>query len=88
MSIEQDIRHDAANTRFVIDVDGHQGVVDYDLQGRNMRVLSTRVPPAIGNRGIAAALTEAALRYADKEGLTVVPVCSYTVAYLKRRKPA
>jgi len=47
-------------------------------------VLSTNVPPALEGRGIAAALTEAALHFAASQSLDIDPVCAYTAAYLRR----
>ena len=37
-------------------------------------------------RGIAAALTEQALEYAEAMGYTVIPSCSYVERYLERRQ--
>jgi predicted GNAT family acetyltransferase len=42
------------------------------------------VPAPIGGRGIAAELTRAALETAEAAGWTVVPVCSYAAAYMRR----
>jgi hypothetical protein len=80
-----DIRHDEANRRFVTTVDGHEGRVEYVLDDGTMRIWSTQVPDPISNRGIAAALTEAALQFAETHALGVDPVCPYTAAYLRRR---
>lgn len=84
-----DIRHEPQRNRFVTEVDGELCVVDYQRDGTLLRVLSTRVPRAVEGRGIAAALTEQVLHFADQEGLQVDPVCSYTAAYLRRHaRPA
>ncbi len=79
-----DIRHEPARNRFVAELDGEMCVVDYQRDGAVLRVLSTRVPRAVGGRGIAAALTEQVLQFAAEQGLQVDPVCSYTAAYLRR----
>jgi hypothetical protein len=47
-------------------------------------VLHTYTPPALRGREIAASLTEAAFAFAQAEGLTVVPTCSYTRAWLEQ----
>ena len=83
-----DIRHEPERGRFVTTVDGHHGYVQYSLEDQVMSITSTQVPSAIGNRGIAAALTEEALRYAEANNLEVDPVCPYTAAYMRRRKVA
>jgi hypothetical protein len=80
-----DVRHEPEQSRFVAAVDGMDSVVRYRIDGDVMHVLSTHVPPALEGRGIAAALTRAALAYADAHQLRVDPVCSYTAAYLRRQ---
>jgi uncharacterized protein len=78
------VRKDPANTRYCIEVDGHLCVLDYILENGTITFTHTGVPDAVGGRGIAAALTRFGLNEARKEGWKVVPLCSYTAAYLKR----
>lgn len=79
-----DIRHEAPSRRFEIALDGHLGWLEYELAGDRLAIVHTVVPEAIGGRGIAAALVEAALAYARANGLKVVPRCSYAAYYLSR----
>lgn len=79
-----DIVHDTDRRQFRVEVDGHPGVIDYTLHDGVMTLTHTRVPPPIGGRGIAAALTRAALGTARREGWKVVPACSYAAAFLRR----
>lgn len=44
----------------------------------------TLVPPEIGGRGVAAALVEALIEDARREGFTIVPQCSYVEAQFRR----
>jgi predicted GNAT family acetyltransferase len=53
-----------------------------------MRMTQTEVPPALGGRGIAAALVEAAFEHARTHGLKVEPWCSYVRVYLQRHPEA
>ena len=55
------IRHDPNARQFVADVDGNRAHLDYTLADGVMTITHTRVPPAIGGRGIAAELMAAAL---------------------------
>ena len=80
-----DIRHEPERNRFIATVDGHVCVVEYVQHDGVLRIYSTQVPSAVGNRGIAAAHTEHALRYAEAHALAIDPVCPYTAAYLRRR---
>lgn len=77
------VRNDAAS-RFETVVDGVLCVLEYRLRSGVMMITHTGVPEAVGGRGIAAALTRAALETARGEGWRVVPRCSYSLAYLER----
>ena len=78
------IAHDPASQRFTTDVDGQTAYLEYERAGDVMVITHTIVPPAIGGRGIAAALVQAAVEYARAEGLKVDPRCSYADAWMRR----
>jgi uncharacterized protein len=78
------IDHDRAAHRFTTEVDGNRAELDYTLADGVMTITHTQVPPAIGGRGIAAELMEAALSAARASGWTVNPACSYAKAYLEK----
>jgi hypothetical protein len=82
--MELDIRHDRAAQRFETRVDGALCELDYRLAGSVMTITHTGVPPAVEGRGIASALTQAAMENARAEGLKVVPACSYAAAWMRR----
>ncbi len=74
--------HDTAARRFSAEVDGQRAVLDYTLVDDVMTITHTRVPAAIGGRGIAAELMRAALRdWPRSRSWKVVPACSYAAAY-------
>lgn len=77
------VRRDS-HSRFETEIEGLLSVIDYRIQGQQMLLPSVRVPPALEGRGIAAALTRAALDWAREESMTVVPICPYVVTWLKR----
>jgi predicted GNAT family acetyltransferase len=79
-----EIVHDAAAHRFSVAVEGHHGELDYTLRDGVMVITHTEVPPAIGGRGVAAALTRTALATARREGWKVLPACSYAAAFIRR----
>jgi predicted GNAT family acetyltransferase len=58
--------------------------IDYELRGDVIAYLHAGVPSELEGRGIAAALTRAALEDARRRHLRVVPVCSYVRAYIGR----
>jgi predicted GNAT family acetyltransferase len=82
------IKHDSRGHQFFTEVDGHRAHLDYTLADGVMTITHTRVPSAIGGRGIAGELTAAALTEARSAGWTVDPVCSYAKAYMARQRPA
>jgi hypothetical protein len=78
------IRHDRSAHRFETTVDGSHCELDYVLTAGVMTITHTGVPDAVGGRGIASALVEAALETAREEGWKVVPACSYAAAWMRR----
>ena len=76
-----EVEHDESGRRFETIVDGEHCTLDYELAGGIMTITHTRVPDAVGHRGIAAALMEAALAHARATGWRVMPRCSYAVHY-------
>lgn len=78
------IQHDRTAHRFHTQVDGVEGVLDYTLGAGVMTIVHTGVPPEIGGRGIAAALTQAAMTVARAEAWKVVPACSYAASWMQR----
>jgi len=78
------VNHDAAGHRFTTEVDGSHGQLDYTLAGAVMTITHTRVPAAIGGRGVAAELMRTALSAAHTAGWSVNPACSYAVAYMAK----
>lgn len=82
--MEVKVEHDREAQCFHASVDGHRAVVDYRLADGVMSILHTGVPSAIEGRGIAGALTRAALEAAKAAGWKVRPQCAYAEAWLKR----
>lgn len=81
---EPRVRHEPERSRFVAELDGHVGVLDYRLADGILAILHTGVPRAIGGRGVAAGLTGAALDWARAHGRKVRPQCAYAEAYFAR----
>lgn len=79
-----EVRHAPEQQRFVVELEGQQAVLDYRLQADVMAIVHTGVPEAIAGRGVAGALTAAALAAARAHGWQVSPECSYAAAYLRR----
>ena len=82
MSFE--IRHDPRSSRFETRVDGHECELDYRLAGNVMTITHTGVPVPVEGRGIASALTQAAMETARAQGWKVVPACAYAATWMRR----
>ncbi len=78
------IQHDAGSRRFTSTVDGHEAYVEYEQDDGIMTITHTIVPAAIGGRGIAGQLVQAAMDHARAEGLKVMPACSYAEGWLSK----
>jgi uncharacterized protein len=76
------INHDAAGHRFTTEIEGQLAGLDYQLEGKVMRINHVGVPEPIGGRGIAGALMKAALAHAEASGWTVIPACTYASGYM------
>ena len=78
------VRHDPAQGRFSTVVDGHEAELLYEQAGELLRIVHTGVPQAIGGRGVAATLVQAALDFARSQGYKVRPDCAYAAQYFQR----
>jgi predicted GNAT family acetyltransferase len=78
------VEHNHEDDRFEVTVDGKVAFTEYVLDGNTMRLVHTEVPEALDGQGLASKVVTAALDFARSEGLKVVAVCKYVIAYLKR----
>lgn len=83
-----DIQHDADAGRFTTPLQGRQAEAVYRLvsgpAGPVMHLVHTSVPAAFQGHGIAAALVDAALAEARRQGWRVRPQCSYVRVYMRQ----
>jgi predicted GNAT family acetyltransferase len=78
------VRHNEAESRFEVDVDGALAAVDYDLEPGRIVLTHTEVPQQLGGRGIAGQLVRTALDHARAQKLVVVPQCAYVASFIKK----
>lgn len=85
IDIEQlKVYHNEAASRFEAEIAGLFAVVDYERRGEVLYITHTGTPLRYRGQGIAGKVTEAALDYAQRTGLHVVPLCSFTSSYIRR----
>ena len=76
------VKHYEDLRRFEVQSEGYTAYLTYIIRGRIMDIVHTYVPRAIRDRGIAAALVEAAYNYAREEGLSCQATCPYARNWL------
>jgi len=82
---DADIVDAPAASRFELRLDGRLiGIAAYRRRNGSIVFTHTVIDESCQGRGFASALTEAALQSAAREGAEVVPLCSFTAAYIDR----
>jgi len=85
MSEGLSIFHDQQAHRFEAVIDGAQAYLAYlELGQQTLDIYRVFVPNSLRKRGIAAALTEQALAWAQQMEYQVIPSCSYVERYMQR----
>ncbi len=78
------VTNNVAESRYELSVEGHLAIADYRLEGNNLVITHVETPPQLRGQGVAAKVMAGVVEDAKTRGLTIVPVCSYAVAYMKR----
>jgi predicted GNAT family acetyltransferase len=78
------VEHNPGARRFETHVEGHLAQLNYMRQDGRIFFTYTGVPRPIEGRGIGSALVRAGLEYARREGLAVVPMCSFVRSFIER----
>ncbi len=76
--------HNEDGKRFEIREGDEVARLDYSVSADSISLVHTEVPEAFRGRGYAGLLARAGLEYAKREGLRVVPECSYVRQYIAR----
>lgn len=79
------VEHQPADHRFVADVAGGEAVLIYEPAASGALDLEhTIVPEESRGEGVGDALVRAAVAYARREGVQLIPTCPYVEAWLLR----
>jgi predicted GNAT family acetyltransferase len=73
-----------ARHRFELAVDGQTAFAAYRREPGLLTITYVESPVALRGTGVAGRLMHGVLEQARAEGLKVVPVCGYAVAYMQR----
>jgi uncharacterized protein len=80
----QNFTDNKSASRYELQVEGHTAIADYRLEGDRLAITHVEVPEALRGKGVAAQVMQGVVADATARNLTIVPVCSYAAAYMKR----
>lgn len=81
------IEHDKEAQKFFLVNEGKESYVLYRMKNDSIMIIfRTYVPADQRQKGLAAKVTKAALEYADKNNLKVIPDCSYVNYFIEKNK--
>ena len=78
------VRHNEENSRFESGSEGSLAKLEYKLDSNRLIAYHTEVPDDLEGQGVGSALAQALFDHARDQGITVVPLCSFVAAWLKR----
>ena len=84
MSDTSRITDNEAASRFELTVDGVLAELRYRRNGKRLVLVHTGVPAELEGRGLGGALVRAAVDRAERDGMTVVPLCPFARGWLQR----
>jgi predicted GNAT family acetyltransferase len=79
------VRNDPENRQYTVEVEGRvAGKAEYRLRGDTYIFTHTEVDPEFQGMGVANRLARAALDDVRDQGRTLIPLCPFIAAYIKR----
>lgn len=82
--MEEKVTHEKEDKRFVINLEGNEVYVEYTMAGNEINLYHTFTDPALRGKGLAAQVVRAALEFAKKNNLKVIPTCSYVQSFIAK----
>lgn len=70
--------------RFELHIEGHVPRIEYILTKEKIYLTHTEVPRELEGKGIASSLVKKVLTEIEHRNLTLVPMCPFVAAYVKR----
>jgi predicted GNAT family acetyltransferase len=83
---ENPVTDNQALSRFELDVDGQTAFADYRRGDGRLVIPHVETPVALRGGGVASHLMQGIVDHARAEGLKIVPVCPYAVAWMRRHR--
>jgi predicted GNAT family acetyltransferase len=79
-----ELRDNAADGRYELDVGGQVVFADYRRTGNRVFIDHVEAPVALRGTGASGRFMEALVEEARAEGLTLIPICGYARHWLQR----
>ena len=73
-------------SRFELTEEGHTAFANYLRDGAAILIPHVETPPRLRGKGTADRLMQGVAEIARREGLTIVPLCSYAAAWFRRHR--
>lgn len=77
------VKNDAAK-QFELTAEGHKALIRFNETPRHITLVHTEVPEALEGKGVGAALVEKTLEHIGQTGKTLILLCPFVFAYIKR----
>jgi predicted GNAT family acetyltransferase len=81
-----DVHDNPASHRFEMVEQGQTVFADYRRDGRRLIIDHVEAPVSLRGTGAAGRFMEGLVAAARAEGSSIVPICSYAVAWLRRHR--
>ena len=72
------------DSQYEFKVEGHTPKIEYIKRNGKIWLTHTEVPTALEGRGIGSALVKAVLEDIRSQQLSLIPLCPFVAAYIKR----
>jgi predicted GNAT family acetyltransferase len=73
-----------AESRLELEADGHVAELEYRRNGKRLVLIHTEVPTELEGRGLGGRLVTAAVERAQRDSMTIVPLCPFARGWLER----
>lgn len=80
------VENNEAEQRYEVQQDGNIAFLTYERADDTITYFHTETPPALAGHGVGSALARAALEEARANNWTVVPLCPFVSAYIRRHQ--
>jgi hypothetical protein len=83
-----DVRNNSEAGQYEVEVEGRTAFAAYRIEDGKAVFFHTVVPEALEGRGVGSALVKGALDDVRRQGLKVVPLCSFVKGWIERHEEA